>query len=111
MNIHVIHTDAGTIITPDGEIDMARAPRLREAFVTVTQDRKTPIVVNFEKVGYIDSAGIATLVECLRFVRAYNGELRLCAASELIVDVFEIANLDTVFSFYTTQQEAIAADA
>ena len=56
----------------------------------------------------IDSAGIATLVECLRFVRDYRGELRLCAASALVQDVFEIANLDSVFDFYTTQADAIS---
>ena len=107
MNIEITSISNATVISPAGEVDMARAPRLREAFVNVTQERKTPIIVNFANVGYIDSAGIATLVECLRFVREYNGELRLCEASELIVDVFEIANLDSVFSFYPTQADAV----
>ena len=107
MKIDVRHDAAATFIIPDGEIDMARAPRLRETFIAVTKDRKSPIIVNFENVGYIDSAGIATLVECLRFVREYNGELRLCCASEMVFDVFEIANLDAVFAFFPDEAAAV----
>ena len=107
MKIDVRHEEVATFIVPDGEIDMARAPVLRETFITVTDARKSPIVVNFEKVGYIDSAGIATLVECLRFVREYDGDLRLCSASAMVFDVFEIANLDSVFEFYDNEAAAV----
>jgi anti-sigma B factor antagonist len=107
MNIDVRHEESATFIIPNGEIDMAKAPVLRQTFITVTEAKKSPIVVNFEKVGYIDSAGIATLVECLRFVREYDGDLRLCGASEMVFDVFEIANLDSVFEFYGSEAEAL----
>ena len=87
---------------------MSRAPLLRQTFVDLTRKQHSPIVVNFTQVHYIDSAGIATLVECLRFVRQYDGALRFCGASELVQDVFEIANLDGVFEFFESEADAVS---
>lgn len=106
MEIETAEVGGAMVLRPAGEVDMAHATTLRDALGKATKAKKTPVVINFEQVEYIDSAGVATLVECLRNVRDYGGELRLCCASESVKDVFEIANLVGIFGFFDAEDEA-----
>jgi len=81
-----------------GEIDMSTSPALRTHLVDFVANRASPIRVNMEKVTYIDSSGIATLVECLQGVQTYGGELILLNVTEEVRDVFELVRLDTIFT-------------
>ncbi len=55
---------AGTIIEAVGEVDLTTAPQLREALLgAVGGANKTAVIVDLSKVDFIDSAGLALLVE------------------------------------------------
>jgi anti-sigma B factor antagonist len=97
MNIRCEDAERRTIVYLEGEVDMRSSPELRAGLREVT-DRKVPqVVVNLEEVRYIDSSGIATLVECLKHVSEYQGKLLIVGAGEDIYAVFELAHLTSVF--------------
>ena len=55
---------AGTVIEAIGEVDLTTAPQLREALLgAVGASAKSSVVVDLSKVDFIDSAGLALLVE------------------------------------------------
>jgi anti-sigma B factor antagonist len=89
-----------------GEVDMHNSPAVREKLLEAAE-RKVPLVmVDLSRVDYIDSSGLATLVECLQHLSRYGGKLALVGANSSTRDVFTIARLDRVFRFCETEAEA-----
>ncbi|NQT23673.1 MAG: STAS domain-containing protein [Candidatus Omnitrophica bacterium] len=81
----------------NGEVDINTAPQIKKIFDKVIAEKKPKIVVNFKDVSYIDSSGLATLVEMLKNIRTYGGKLKLANLSSKIKSLFEITKLDKLF--------------
>ena len=92
-----------------GEVDLNVSPKLRARLKELTAARRPVIVIDMSEVPYIDSSGVATLVECLQSVSRYQGSLRLAALTKRASGVFEISRLDTVFRIYGSVEEALNA--
>jgi len=91
-----------------GDVDMARSVELRERLREVLSDKPSVTVINLAQVGFMDSSGLATLVEALQISRRNGGELRLADLAARVRGIFEIARLDTVFKIYASEAEALA---
>jgi anti-sigma B factor antagonist len=101
---------AGTeVVDVQGEIDISTAPRLRELLIDLVSTNHYQIVVNLEKVGFVDSTGLGVLVGGLKRVRAHDGSLDLVCTREPILQIFRITGLTKVFGIYDTVDQAIAA--
>ena len=98
-----------TVVRLGGDVDLNVSPKLRAELKTLTGERRPLIVIDMSGVPYIDSSGVATLVECLQSTGRYKGKLRLASLSKRAAGVFEISRLDTVFSIHDTVEEAIQA--
>ena len=92
-----------------GEVDMHNSPAVREHLLAAVGRRPPLILVDLARVEYIDSSGLATLVECLQHMAGYGGKLALVGARRPTMDVFAIARLDRIFSFYPSEEEALTA--
>lgn len=97
------------IIAVGGEIDVYTAPRLREAIVAAIDAGHTRLVVDVEKVEFLDSTGLGVLVGALKKVRADGGTLDIVCTQERILKIFDITGLDKVFGLHTSVPAAIAA--
>lgn len=93
----------------EGEVDLNSSPQLRKIFNEIIDKGATKILVNFSKVSYIDSSGLATLIEMMQRIKKSNGRMSLVQMSDKIKSLFEITKLDKLFSIYKTQEEALAA--
>jgi anti-sigma B factor antagonist len=87
-----------------GEINISTSPELKKQFEKQPA-KKT--VVDLEKVTYIDSSGLATLVEMLKKTKGQGGSLGLSGMSDKVRSLFEITKLDKLFAIYPNQQEAL----
>ena len=67
------------------------------------------LVVNMEKVEFLDSTGLGVLVGGLKRVRAHDGSLDLVCTQERILKIFRITGLTKVFGIHNTVDDAIAA--
>ena len=101
--------DGIEVIDVQGEIDMYTAPRLRELVINLVSKGHYQLVVNLDKVGFLDSTGLGVLVGGLRRVRAHDGSLDLVCTRERILRIFRITGLTEVFGIYETVDQAIAA--
>ena len=101
--------DGIEVVTVEGEIDIYTAPRLRELLIELATKGNYRIVVNLEKVGFLDSTGLGVLVGGLKRVRAHDGSLDLVCAQERILKIFRITGLTKVFGIYQSVDQAIAA--
>ena len=101
--------DGIEVIDVQGEIDMYTAPRLRELLIDLVSKGSYQLVVNLDKVGFLDSTGLGMLVGGLKRVRAHDGSLDLVCTQQRILKILRIAGLTEVFGIYETVDQAIAA--
>jgi anti-sigma B factor antagonist len=101
--------DGIEVIDVQGEIDMYTAPRLRELLIDLVSRGSYQLIVNLDKVGFLDSTGLGVLVGGLKRVRAHDGSLDLVCTQQRILKIFRITGLTEVFGIYQTVDQAIAA--
>ena len=111
MDLKLGHYDKDGIevVDVEGEIDMYTAPRLRELLIDLVSKGSYQLVVNLDKVGFLDSTGLGVLVGGLRRVRVHDGSLDLVCTPEQILRIFRVTGLTEVFGIYQTVDQAIAA--
>jgi anti-sigma B factor antagonist len=98
--------DGLTVITVEGEIDVYTAPRLREKLIDLVNKGKFHLLVDMEKVEFLDSTGLGVLVGGLKRVRAHDGSLELVCTQERILKIFRITGLTKVFGIHDSIAEA-----
>lgn len=108
MKHEVTRTEDRTIIALHGEIDLESSPEARELLLGSVAGEKC-LLVDLSAVTYIDSSGVASLVEALKAARENGTRFALAAASEPARRVLELARLDKVFTMYDTIDDALNA--
>ncbi len=107
MEIRKREQDRASILEVSGEVDLYSSPRLRDALLGLIRVKAKTIIVNLGGVGYMDSSGIATLVEGLQSSREYGGSFRLVGLKPDVMQVFRLARLTDAFEIYSDEAEAI----
>ncbi len=91
LKVNDYTTDDGlTVINVEGEIDVYTAPKLREKLIDLVNKGKFHLLVDMEKVEFLDSTGLGVLVGGLKRVRAHDGSLELVCTQERILKIFRI---------------------
>ena len=101
--------DGIEVIDVGGEIDIYTAPRLRELLIDLVSKNNYQLIVNLDKVEFLDSTGLGVLVGGLKRMRAHDGSLDLVCTQEPILKIFRITGLTKVFGIYRSVDQAIAA--
>ena len=109
LQIQTRKQDGAVVVELIGELDSHESLRLRPVLLGLVERKVVVILINLGGLAFIDSAGIATLIECLQGIRGYGGRLRLYGMNQLIRNVFEVARLDTVFQIFGTEDDALAS--
>jgi anti-sigma B factor antagonist len=109
MNLDLdISTQGDTsIVTLVGEIDVYTAPRLRQALIDLVSQGATDIVVDMDRVDFLDSTGLGVLVGGLKRVKSAEGDLRLVVTQDRIMKIFDITGLSKVFPIRGSLDEAM----
>lgn len=98
--------DGSVIVRPSGDIDLTASPSLRQALKRVQSAKPRKLVVDLSHVPYMDSSGVATLVEAMQIARRNQTQMILCSLQDKVRSIFEIARLDTVFKIAPTTESA-----
>ncbi len=97
-------TEGGTLrITPRGEVDLSTSPKLRMSLQAALTDGDLPVEIILSEVPYMDSSGVATLVEALQVCRRQDRQLTLVRPSHRVASIFKISKLDAVFTIRDDQ--------
>ncbi|HYR57626.1 MAG TPA: STAS domain-containing protein [Chthoniobacteraceae bacterium] len=94
------------IIALEGEIDLACSPELRELLHEHAQAQRSALLLDFAGVNYVDSSGLATLVEYVRKVQDFGGRLALAAVNPRVRTILDLVRLSEIFPIYPTLAEA-----
>ena len=101
--------DGIEVVDVEGEIDISTAPRLRELLIDLVSQGSYQLIVNLDKVEFLDSTGLGVLVGGLKRARAHGGSLDVVCTRERILKIFRITGLTKVFGIHETVDQAIAA--
>ena len=92
-----------------GDLDINTSPDVKKTFDKLIAEKKEKLVLNFKDVSYVDSSGLATLVEILKGLRSYGGKLKLTNLSTKVKNLFEITKLEKLFDISQEEDEAVKA--
>ena len=108
MDIQSSQSDSGVAtLMIVGEIDMNSCAKVQAHLMDLYNNNSKVIIVDLSKVPYMDSFGIATLVEGLQWSHKNNTKFRLTSLTPAVKDVFNIANLLTVFEIFDSLEDAL----
>jgi len=102
-------TSAHKLIELEGEIDLHRSPDVRRDLQAAMAGKPAKVMVDLSKVTYIDSSGLAALLEGMQGVEFYGGKFYLVAVQEIVRPIFETSKLNEVFRMVPSVDAAEAA--
>jgi len=105
----ILATERPNVLPLEGEIDLHVSPRVAISLAQMTQKKPKQIVVDLSRVTYIDSSGLAALIEGLQNVEEHGGKFALAGLQENVRSIFEIARLDQVFRIFPDVDAALAS--
>ncbi len=109
MQISARRSDRTTIFDLSGDIDFANSPEVRQSLLREIRESRVPrVVVNLSGVHYIDSSGVASLVEGLKASRDLGSRFILFGLSTAAREVLQLSRLLKVFEIYDSEEEALA---
>ena len=109
MRFRECRHDDSCVFHLEGEIDLHYAPPLRALFEAKAKAQCRALVVDLNGVSFIDSTGIAILIEYLRDAAEFDGQFCVAAPTEHVRTVFEIVQLEKALPIFDTVDAAVAA--
>ena len=104
-----VRLEAGTaVIDLQGEINVASEAMLNQAYDRAERSNPTQIVLNFQKVVYMNSTGIALIVGLLARARKNHRKLAVYGLSEHYQEIFRITRLSDFMQLYDDEHAALA---
>ena len=95
------------VLAVEGSVDIYTSPELRGELKVALDGQVPRLVVDLEGVNFVDSSGLATLIEALQRITGYSGQMVLCNLSTTVRGVFELANLDSIFQIAGSRDAAL----
>lgn len=109
MDVQTRRAETALVIDLRGQVDLFSSPRLRSAIIEAINSKLVSrVAINLSEVSYIDSSGVAALVEGLRLARSMKCHLVVFGLRRGTKEVFELARLDKVFDIRASELEALA---
>src|SRR5947199_1493053 len=89
--------DRSSVAPLKGEIDLHVSPSVTASLNAMIEKKPRRLVVDLSSVTYIDSAGLAALIEAMQKVEGYSGKFRLAGLQETVRSTFDISRIEQVF--------------
>lgn len=83
--------------------------QLREAVVELLEKGDKSILLNLERVSYMDSAGIGELVACYKRAKERDGVVKLVNPTGKVYDLLQLTKLEEIFDVYRDEKEALVS--
>ena len=95
------------VLPLEGEIDLHVSPQISASLAAMIAKKLPQVVVDLSKVSYIDSSGLAVLIEAMQNVGGYGGKFALTGLQDGVRPIFEIARLDQIFRIFPDTASAL----
>ena len=107
LELEILKKDGTSILKITGDVDLYSSPQVRKQVLSLISKKNKNLLVDLADVNYMDSSGVATLVEALQLTKKSGGKLKLFSLGTTVKDVFELSRLDKVFDICDNEQQAL----
>ncbi len=107
MTISVKTTNDVKVLLCEGELDTQTSPDAHKLLKQLIEEGALKVLVNFDKLEYISSAGLHVLLTTAKQLKAVDGELRVCGLNEVVKEVFDISGFVTILKVCGSESEAL----
>jgi anti-sigma B factor antagonist len=98
---------SATVVRATGDLDVATAPRLREQVIRLIADGQRTIVLDLERVDFVDSTGLGVIVGLLKRARTLGGDLRLVSTRPALQRILTLTALDRALPLAASVEVAL----
>jgi anti-sigma B factor antagonist len=110
VQISARQSQGAVILDVSGDIDLANSPAMRKVLLGEIKEKRIPkVFLNLKGVRYIDSSGIASLVEGLKASRDIGSRMILYGLNTTVREVMELSRLQRIFEIYESEEQALSA--
>ena len=106
MKILVRAAGEGKVVEVEGDVDLGSSPELRSTLFTTLKDVPR-LGLNLAGIRYIDSSGIATLLEVLKDSQRLNKAFVLFGLNPAVERVFRLTHVGRIFQVFASEREAM----
>lgn len=106
MKISVRDAGEAKVVEVEGDVDLGTSPDLRKTLFAALQEARK-LALGLAAIRYIDSSGIATLIEVLKDAQRRNKEFVLFGLSPAVQQVFHLTHVIRIFQVFQTEEEAL----
>jgi len=96
-----------SVINLKGYLDAHTAPTLENNFTQLIENSKYKIVVNFEDLAYIRSAGLGVFMAYIESIRDNKGDIKLTNMSDKVFNIFDLLGFPLLYEIYKNEEEAL----
>ncbi len=107
MPMSVKTTNEVKVLEFEGKLDTQTSPDAQDQLTQLIEGGERKVLVNFEKLEYISSAGLRVLLTTAKQLKAVDGELRVCGLNEIVKEVFDISGFMTILRVFGSESEAL----
>jgi anti-sigma B factor antagonist len=107
FNTSVLNKGNISVINLQGYLDAHTAPKLENNFTQLIDQQRFNIVVNFEELAYISSAGLGVFMAYIEKIRENNGDIKLSNMSDKVFNIFDLLGFPLLYEIYRTEDEAV----
>jgi anti-sigma B factor antagonist len=109
MEISISESGDVRIFSFQGNLDTATAPEAESQINGLLEAGAQKLLVNFENLDYISSAGLRVLLATAKKLKPGGGDLKICCLNQTVQEVFDISGFSTILSVTATEEEALGA--
>ena len=103
-------TDSVTVLEIDNtSVDYRNCETFKSAISTLVGNNQKHLLVNFEKVSFMDSAGLGVVLYGKRICEGAGGTFAICSVQGYVTNLFKLTNLDRAVRMYPNEEVALAS--
>jgi anti-anti-sigma factor len=108
MQIAESRAGAALVLTLDGRLDSSTAPDFGKRLAALVERGEGRIIIDFAKLEYVSSAGLAVLLSATKSIRARQGDILLAQVNDRILRVFQMSGFVSLYKMFPSVQDAVA---
>ena len=108
MEIIETKQDEILIFKLKGRLDSKTSPDFEKKIFDAIEDGSNSMIVNFEELDYISSAGLRVVLKATKNLKRSDGSFVLCSMKDYVKEVFEISGFDTFLPIVSSMDEALS---
>ncbi len=88
-----------------GKLDTDSTAKFKREVAKIAESQPKFLLLNFQDVHFMDSAGLGGLISALKTIRLAGGDLAVCSLNEQVQMLFDLTNMSTVIKTYTNPED------